>query len=71
MSAPLEYVPLQPWSCEKCGKGGDVESPKHAGVCEVYQSIFDAHAQESPACSDSYGVEFVRVKTGGLNADPS
>jgi hypothetical protein len=64
------YVPLQPWLCDKCGKGGDVEMPEHTDVWDGYQRILRAHREASPVCHRTHGVKFVRVR-GGAHADPS
>lgn len=41
---------MQPWICEVCNVGGEVELDKHAGVVDGVHAIQDDHAAKSPDC---------------------
>lgn len=60
--AERTYVPLQPWSCEKCGRRGEVEMPAGTDAWQGLARIQNAHGEASPACHDEWGANYVRVK---------
>lgn len=49
------YVPLQPWSCDKCGARGDVEIPAGLDVVRRVERVYEDHRAKSPACADEWG----------------
>lgn len=45
------YVPLQPWTCDKCGARGDVEAPAGQDVVERVSRVCQDHDKKSPDCA--------------------
>jgi hypothetical protein len=66
----LEYVPLQPWTCARCGAAGDVEIPEGAGALDTTLRLAAAHKAKSIQCAKKWGVGFLKLgKVAVLPAD--
>ena len=49
--AERTYIPLQPWSCDKCGKRGDVEVPTNLTIVDRVDRVTKDHQKHSPECA--------------------
>jgi hypothetical protein len=62
MTAEHRYVPLQPWSCDKCKCSGRAEIPDGTDIWSGYKIIREAHREACPECHAKWGSQYVRVK---------